>query len=163
MESVATMRAQISDEQRRVSRLLRQTRALDGEFEKVRGLVRMRVQAVAEGHPALEAAFESGTTLIPEQLAEEVNDLGPDRLKQMASLLEAHNAALKRLLPSQLTAIRTLHVLAHKVAVAKAPTNNNAGLKRLLNSLQLTRLRLEAERAELPTAIHQLDKSLRVS
>jgi len=80
MESVATMRAQIAEEQKRVGRLLRQTRALDGEFEKVRGLVRMRVQTVVEGHPALEVAFESGT-FTPEQLAEEVHELKPDQLK----------------------------------------------------------------------------------
>ena len=77
----------------------------------------------------------------------------------MVSLLEGHNTALKRLLPSQFTAIRTLHTLAHKVAVAKISANS-AALKRLLNSLQLTRLRLEAERAELAATIHQLDKSL---
>jgi hypothetical protein len=76
----------------------------------------------------------------------------------MVSLLEVHNAALKRVPPSQFTAIRDLHTLAHKTAVATVPSNNTASLKRLLKSLQLTRLRLEAERSELATGIYEMDK-----
>jgi hypothetical protein len=133
----------------------------------------IRIEALIHGHPGWESAFKSFNSVTKlaevEEVSERVKQLGDtgqleeldaDQFKEMIALLELNNAALRRLRPPSLAATRALHAEAHKVALAKPPSANSGSLKRLLNNSQLTRLRLEAERADLAAVIYELDRTL---